>query len=218
MEAISVKPNSKSPILYNNLNKSSKAVGKAEVKQMIRSAQLKIFEPKSYDAGLAVAVGNGGTGILQKMTTIPQGDTDTTRDGDQLSVEWSQLRYNVIVNSTDVSNLIRVVLFVWHFDDGGQPPTLATIFQASNTPLSAYNRDSVKERSFTVLSDRLHAVYSGGIGHECAYEKNLKKFKITFTSGGNTGKNHIYLAAISDSAVTPFPSLNSYHRTQFFDA
>jgi hypothetical protein len=211
MEAISVKPHNRSPVIYNSNSKSSKTIDKADVKQMIKAAQLKIFEPKSYDAGLGVSVGNAGTGIIQKMTTIPQGDTDTTRDGDQLTVEWSQLRYNVVVNATDVSNLVRVVLFVWHFDDGGQPPTLATIFQATNSPLSAYNRDSVKEKAFTVLSDRLHSLYSGGVGHQCVESKNLKKFKITFTSGGNTGKNHIYLAAISDSAVTPFPFLGSYH-------
>jgi hypothetical protein len=217
MEAISVKPNQQRPLVQNN-SKSSKAISKAEVKMMIRSSQLKIFEPKSYDAGLNVSVGNAGTGILQKMTTISQGDTDTTRDGDQLSVEWSELRYNVIVNATDVSNLVRVVVLCWHFDDGGQPPTLATIFQASNTPLAAYNRDSVKEKAFTVLSDRLHSLYSGGVGHECVYYRNKKKFKITFTAGSNLGKNHIYLCALSDSAVTPFPTLASYHRTQFFDA
>lgn len=191
---------------------------KKEIKSMIRSAQLSIMEPKSFDAGLSVNPGNGGTSIIQKMTTIPQGDTDTTRDGDQLAVEWSECRYEVLVNTTDVSNMMRIIIFSWHFDDGGQAPTPSLILQSSTTPLSSYNRDSVKEKAFSVLHDNLVAVYSGGIGNKVYNYRNHKKFKITFTSGGNTGKNHIYLLAVSDSAVTPFPILNSYHRTQFLDA
>jgi hypothetical protein len=197
---------------------NKETLSKKEVKEMIRSAQLAIMEPKSYDAGLSVNPGNGGTSIIQKMTTIPQGDTDTTRDGDQLSVEWSELHYACLVNATDVSNLMRVIAFCWHFDDGGQAPTPSLILQSSTTPLSSYNRDSVKEKAFTVLHDNLVALYSGGVGNKSFYYRNPKKFKITFTAGGNTGKNHIYLLIVSDSAVTPFPIFTSYHRTQFFDA
>lgn len=202
------------------VDKSSKnnALTKLEVKSMIKSSMMKIMEPKSFDQGLAVNVGNGGTSIIQKMTTITQGDTDTSRDGDQLAVVWSEARFNVLVNSTDVSNVLRVIFFVWHFDDGAQPPTPSLILQLSTTPLSSYNRDSVKEKAFTILSDTLHAVYSGGIGNKEHVYRNTKKFKITFTAGGTTGKNHIYCLSVSDSAVSPFPTLNVYHRTQFLDA
>jgi hypothetical protein len=218
MEAISTRPGKHMGTSHKGDDKHSKGLSKKEVKMMIKSAQLQVLEPKSFDAGTVCNPGYGGLSIITKLSTIPQGDTDTTRDGDQLAVEWTEVRYNVLVNASDVSNMVRVIYFCWHFDDGGQPPTPALILQAPTTPLSAYNRDSVKEKAFSVLSDRLHATYSGGVGQECAYYRNKKKFKITFTSGGNTGKNHVYLLAVSDSGISPFPTLSSYHRTQFFDA
>lgn len=216
MENIKLKPKSNNSIVISK--SEEKSLSKRDVKNMIKSSMLKVMEPKSFDQGLTANPGNGGTSILQKCTTITQGDTDTSRDGDQLYVEWTEARYNVIVNTTDVSNLVRVIVFCWHLDDGGQAPTASLILQSSTTPLSSYNRDSVKERLFTVLNDGLHAVYSGGIGQISHHYRNQKKFKITYTAGGTTGKNNVYVLAVSDSSVSPFPVLNLYHRTQFLDA
>lgn len=198
--------------------KQETSLTKAEVKRMIKSSVNQIMEPKSFDQGLFIAPGNGSGAYIGCQSVIPQGDTDTTRDGDQLTISFIETRYSCLVNATDVSNVLRVILFLWHFDNGEYAPAASDIVQLNTTPYSSYNRDSVKQRAFTVLHDGLHGVYSGGPGIVCKYLKIKNKSKITFRSGGTTGKNHLYYLVISDSSVSPFPTFAAYTRVQFLDA
>ncbi len=160
------------------------------------------------------------SGAVYSITDIPQGDTDTTRDGDSLFLKSVQLRYSVVAG--DTTNLVRLVMFQY-LDD--TTPTVSNILNsgylgAAGAPLTPFHHD---ERSkYRILYD------SGPMSVDTynpqlvrkVFVKNNKKMvnQIRYNGGTTTGSNKIYLIELSDSGAASHPSFNTISKVNFNDS
>jgi len=88
-----------------------KGIAKTRFAKKVQSAMNQIAE-KKYRANSIPATAVDFLGSLQDFTaTIPQGDTDITRDGDQLFMRSFEILYDII--ASDATNVLRVLLFIW---------------------------------------------------------------------------------------------------------
>lgn len=183
---------------------------RSDVKRLIALNQ----EPKYFPVYAGYASVNT-SGTITKWTTIPQGDTNITRDGQEIVFKSIDLRYSVFSSAAAVmiGNAFRIIVFQWRPDDNLDNPGLSQILDSSFTQpcFAPYNHNT--RQKFKVLYDRLHAVYNGGVGekafHALIPAKKANKH-IRYVTG-NTGTNMIFVLVISDAAIqTPSWSYGAY--------
>lgn len=193
-------------------------------KRAIRKIVQKGYELKWFQPSLSSqAITSAGTVV--GMTDIPQGDTDQTRDGDQVSLAGAlKLNYQLDVDlGNDIlqqTPTIRIVVFQWHpqtESGGATEPTLANLFNngPSGAPdvYSFFNHDN--RFMFTVLLDRIHRLVGPGGATTLAYnpkvsliKRHIVKYKkrvrrkIQFSAGSTViAVNHLYICYLSDLAA-----------------
>lgn len=165
---------------------------------------------------------------------IPQGDTDTSRDGDRL--QWCgkiDLMLHCINGQGalgDVYNNIRVIIFQYH---PNSTPGLSTILLAgpsgSQDVLSLYNHDNRQE--YRILFDRVFKTVGNANAATTpatnTVATNVRKFKIPlrkirkyaqYTGGTLAGTNRIYIAYLSDSSAATHPTLEYSTKVFFRDS
>jgi len=186
------------------------------VKQIVHDSVRSQQELKSFDVGLGTTVDTSGS--ISKLTSIAQGDTDSTRDGDALAIV--RIQSVMIAAVADTTNICRVVIFAWNSDDGVEAPTMSSLFQTTSTAyISAFNRDNVRSKKLVVLYDTIMTLSSAGpMIKESRFEKKWKKHQISFTATTTAGIGHIYAVYVSDSAGIPNPLFTAYHRVWFTDS
>jgi hypothetical protein len=163
------------------------------------------------------SISYNGTDFLSPISLVPQGDTDSTRDGDQLTLQSIHCRFAIKV-STTTPTFLRTVVFQWF---PNSVPVYANIFldqhNTSAAAISDYNHDLRSQ--FHILHDSLVAVDTVSHPSHVVNFKTSKGFrpKIQFSAGGTTGTNHIYAFAISDVASAG-PQLVFYSDVKYFDS
>ncbi len=186
---------------------------KSEVKKLIKQEILGVQEKKSFDTGVGSTFDN--TGSITKLTTIPQGDTDSTRDGDHIKL--TKLWMNVAVTYADASNVVRVIVFRWNQDDSSVAPTVNDITQS----LSAYSpihRDNERAHKFDIIFDKMFGVANVGPGIATVEWRRPLKSQIAFQATANTGTGHLYVYIISDSSAATHPGVNLISRVYYTDS
>lgn len=173
-------------------------------------------EVKHFDT----SQGNSGvdwTGTIWQLSLIPQGDTDTTRDGDSLLPQ--RLRIHCVATAADSYNLMRVIVFRWH------PATLPVYGDIMTnaggsvwSPLQSVNIDN--RQNYTILLDRTLRLdpESDGLKQIVKTIKLAKSRPMQFQNGTTQGTNKIYLLAVSDSGAAPNPLFVLYSRLEFTDS
>lgn len=149
-------------------------------------------------------------GSLNVLSSISQGDTDSSRDGDACFLTSLTFHYSINVNTTATYNQVRVVLFRWNVSTDLAAATSAQIMDNpgfSNTPLSNYVMDSQRQKRFKILYSKLHSVYSNGrsVINKAVHLK--LKSKLSFSGGSADARGHIYalfLSGDSPGANPPF--------------
>jgi hypothetical protein len=193
-------------------------VNKNKLDNEISRVALKILkknqEHKSFDTGFGSSVSS--TGTIQKLSTIPQGDTDSTRDGDALQI--IRIEFRVAFAFADPVNTGRVIVARWNQDDSSAAPTGITDILQTATPYSPYNRDNLRAKKFSVIFDNTYLVGATGpnILGSCL-SKNYPS-KIAFQAAANTGNGHIYAFMVSDSAAIAHPIFTYVARIWFTDS
>lgn len=178
-----------------------------KVKRVFNSIAEKKYYP--YDNTSTVST----TGNMLFLSSIPQGDTDTTRDGDSIYIRSIQINFTVAY--ADAYNQLRFILFQWLPQT---TPTLADILLHPTYPtISVFNHDS--RRNYRILKDRRCIVDADD--PTCmlkiySYNKFIRK--IQYTGGTTVGNNNIYCLAVSDSNVVNDPSISWSGKINFTDA
>jgi len=186
---------------------------KTDLKKLIKDEIHEVQEKKSFDAGIASTFDN--TGSITKLTTIPQGDTDSTRDGDHIKLFKLWMCGNV--QYADATNAIRLIIFRWNQDDSSAGPTVNDITQ-SLSPFSPIHRDNERAKKLDFLYDELFAVANVGPGSiSFKWHRDVKSI-IAFQATANTGTGHLYAFIISDSSASTHPGLNLIFRTYYTDS
>lgn len=189
-------------------------------------------EHKYFDYGIGYSVVDYN-GTVYHLSDVPQGDTDSTRDGDTIAPSYLSIRGQV--HGADSSNAMRIVVFRYKQDSGpnsnDEEPVPSVILQSTvtataNAPYAPFHHDyRVGNKVFDVLADRLITV-CGDVSN-AAYAKEFKimlpltkaKKPIQFTN--NTyyyGVNKIYLLVISDSGTVSHPAITFQSRLTFTDS
>lgn len=161
----------------------------------------------------AFAPAGGGTTTTVALTEIGQGDTDITRDGDQIYVTSIQLRYNYIIDPAWTGvNYVRVILYQWidAIAAATAPAAQAILLNVSTNReavISAYNHDT--RYNYRILYDKVHQVGIGGSSvspqtfhDEVMITKGFNR-KIQYEASTTAGTNKFYLMVTSFATANP---------------
>jgi len=201
---------------------------KTAVKRIVGSTQ-----EKKQKRVAASAVSVGPTPTVTHLTGIAQGDGDTDRSGDELTLK--KLEFRAVVTGTDSPNNRCRVLLIQYYParsattgaTGG--PNAADIiedFSGDGTTQLNYirpHRDDTKG-TYKVLMDRQFTVTPST--EALKYQKFVKairwKFgrkKVRYHAGSSvTGEAQLYLMHFSDSAVASHPSITWESRVTYTDS
>lgn len=203
-------------------------VQRAEVQRLVqRNIELKFF---AYNAGGAAITSTFN--VSNVMFAVPQGITDSTRVGDELTWVSSKLRLefqNSQGPGADNFNNLRFVIFQWH---PNSTPTAGDVFLngPSGSPdlLSTYSHD--RRHEFTVVYDESFKTVGNGQAATSPYTSTsttgiqhrdisfrFAKKKCSFVGAGTTSTNMFYVAVVSDSGVVPHPTLLYQIKTFYRD-
>lgn len=204
---------------YSKKNKSNKMIkNKSALDSEIARVTMKVLrknqELKSFDTGFSSSVST--TGTLQKLTTIPQDDTDSGRDGDALRVV--RLSLMAVFSAADTINICRLIIVRWNQDDSSSAPVSITDLLQTASPLSPYNRDNVRAKKFTVWFDHFFAVALSAPAIEKASFDRKAYSNIAFQATATTGTGHFYAFMVSDSAAIAHPVLSYVARVWYTDS
>lgn len=163
------------------------------------------------------------TGSIFDLSAIPQGDTDSSREGDRVrisSIQWRGQAYNA-----DTSNVMRFIFFQWLEDDGIDTPQTSEILQAVviGQPYGVYGpyAKDYAGYKFAVIHDQTLCTSQNGDANNIftfnmPYAKRKKLSpNIQFVAGTTSGTNKLYLMVISDSGAITHPSAIGVFRIRF---
>ncbi len=153
--------------------------------------------------------------VLLNGTTL--GDTTTTRTGQSIKMDRSDLRFQLSVNATSLVNYIRIIAVV-DKQTNATAMTAADLLVTPNT-VSPYTFGS--QQRFIPLYDETFALSTYGPG---AITKSIglsTNQHVTFNTvnGGTVADivtNSVYLIFLSDQGANP-PSILYYNRLWFVD-
>lgn len=211
--------------LFTSGRKRKRVFSQKKRKRVSQIAKRVLQRNAEWKASHTGITGSATTsGSLNSVCEISQGDTDSTRDGDQLTMGTISYYLRLVQSSgvgADTYNNIRVIIFQWY------PQSVPAVTDIVNTTsglgtMFHYNTD--KAKSFKIIKDKnylLQTKNSDGVPAVVQFGRRHKvrigRKKIQFVSGGTTGSNKVYFLFLSDSSVTPHPQINCYVRTNFMD-
>lgn len=188
----------------------SKFFRKRSVKKLARRIVSLTHEKKfrASDLGhkqFSADIGLNWTTFNVSLTDIPQGDTDTTRDGDRLGLRSIELDFSVyqdtlVTAATD--DVIRIIVFQWYPATTPSDSAMLTSVASGSTRacMVPYSHDN--RQMFRILFDRSYSLQY--YGKSCYKVKTLiKRFPhkmIQYQSGTTTGTNKVYLMACTMNA------------------
>jgi hypothetical protein len=200
--------------------KKRQLVDKSQVKQMINSVvrSRDNFEWNYYSTSTN-ASNTTFTGTTYQLTDIPQGDTDSQRGGDSVSLHSLEVNYGFYASTQ--ANACRVILYQWLPGlTAGSPPSATSLLLTTGSalsPFSPYNVDNYQQ--FHVLYDKTHSLSP----YETPRLGNIKitkfpKKSIQYTSGSASGSSKLFLLVLSDDGVASYPTFSYVSKLYFVDA
>lgn len=182
--------------------------------KVYKRMEKKVTEEKYWDVLFnSVGIDYGGSSF--SLCDVPQGDGDSTRDGDKLCPVG--LKIKLLLTLADTTNTIRLILVRWipstsSLSYGG------VIQNGTGTSYSVagqYQHDTRKQ--FKVLWSRSYALSSNRPQVIVNKYVRLQKRQISYVSASTTGTNKLFLLAISDSAAAAHPTIGGYTRLDYTD-
>lgn len=193
-----------------------KAASVMTVKKMINKVQ----EKKFYDLIVDDATSTSGT--ILSLTDIAQGDTDFTRDGDQINVKSWNFRFQM--TGADNSNAYRIIIFRWNVPTNYRVPVVSDILNVSGLPVTAipnaqYVFDNKRQKQFSVVYDKILGVAAAGPGIIVkATKAYVNGLPISFNASTTDGEGKLFMLLLSDSNTLAHPRLSGVFRTVYTDS
>lgn len=154
------------------------------------------------------------SGVIECLTEIPQGDTASTRDGNQVSLRSIRLTAKVQNDGTaGISSTYRIIVFQDKQQVSDTSPAVGDVL-LSASPISNYNYPDVTKR-FKILYDKLFTIRNDAFYNTSTTSATslpgarvLRKFlyptmknaKYNGTTGTDYQKNMVYILYIADTA------------------
>jgi len=185
----------------------------------------------AFNSGVTTAVSQT-MNISSVPWQVPQGTTDSTRIGDELTWISIKLRFEILNSSgalSDAFNNVRLVIFQWK---PNSTPVATDVFipGPSGVPdiWSTYGHDRrnefciVYDESFKTVGNQLAATnpatsdLTTGVQDRSISLKYAQK-KCHFSAAGVTASNLFFIALVSDSSVAPHPTITYQVKTFYRD-
>lgn len=185
-------------------------IAKAEVKrEEKKELELKIADKAAGPTNITWA----GT-MVNLSNYISQGTGGfDNRVGDNINLKSLLMRWQVA--RSDNENSFRIVVFRWMSDS---TPTAQSIFDTTGSLLSCLSPlEKDTAHSVQVLYDELVVVSTYTNARQVGKFYRKLGGKAQWTTGGTSGKGHVYMALVSDNGVTGVP-FNYWCRIRFTDA
>jgi len=184
------------------------------VRRLEMSKELKYCETDINSAGV------GTTPVIAYVSDIDQGDTHTTRTGDNVIVKSVQLN-GVITNTASTGDVIRVVL-VRDKENTGADPAWGDVFQSSGAVFAM--KDWLNKSRFSIVSDGMYSLNNTGKA-PIAFKKYIKirkMFKTRYSGSGGAGtadaRENAYFVLIQGFDNTNKSAIQMTARLVFDDA
>lgn len=197
---------------YGRKTKTTKSVKKI-ARQEATKVVMKLSETKYHDRQFAL--GADFNGAVIDLSSIGQGDTDVTRDGDKILPVTLEVGFNVVGET--YSGIVRLIIFRWIKDSIPVPGDIMDSLGGSYATISPYQHDLRK--NFQVLKDKTYTVSNNG-GTELRsdqYILKMAKKTIEYYQGGVTAKNKIYALMVGDRALATSPGMFLMTRLNYKD-
>jgi hypothetical protein len=204
-------------------SRASRPVTLGQVQQMLRTAQeFKFFDSKEYAQSATT------TPTQLAISAVPQGSTDSTRDGDQINLQSLWIKFETYLQGTggtnDFTDQVRLMIYRYHPMSGAAYPVPATVLQdlsvAQSATMSPNTWDNRKD--YTVILDETFNLSGNGpsdIGFSRTFKWKTPGIPAHFSAGSTTlQSNGIFAMIMSDSLVATHPQFNFYSRLVYSDA
>jgi hypothetical protein len=205
------------------LSRSSPVATLAQVRSLINVAQeLKFFDSHVYGSTATSTPAQFG------LSAIPQGATDSTRDGDQVNLRSVEIRADCYLQATggtnDFTDIVRMVIYRWHPMSTTTKPVPADVLldlsNAESAVTTLFSWDN--RRDFTILMDKRVVLSGNGPSIAKIDFKHTWKppgLPSHFSNGSTTLQTQgLFLLVMSDSQVATHPLYNYYARVTYADS
>lgn len=195
--------------------------------QQVRNLMAIAQEPKFFDTKVyATAVSM--TGVQYALSAIPQGSTDSTRDGDQINLKRLRIKMEIYQQGSggtnDFTNQVRILVVRWIPMSTGAAPVLANVLQdsasaAQSATMSDYNWD-LRRQYVIEYDETVNLSNAGNADQSLFFEKIWRTpgLPANFSAGSTTlQSNGLFIFIISDSLLATHPVINLYARLEYAD-
>jgi len=194
-----------------------------QVRAIVRVAQeFKFFDSKEFAQSATT------TPTQLAISAVPQGSTDSTRDGDQINLQSLWLKFETYLQGTggtnDFTDQVRLVVYRYHPMSSATHPVPADVLQdlsvAQSATMTPYTWDNRKD--YTVLIDETWNLSGNGpsdFGKTFHLKWKTPGIPAHFSAGSTTLQtNGIFALIMSDSLVATHPQFNLWSRVVYSDA
>jgi hypothetical protein len=171
------------------------------------------------------SVSNAGITPVTAVS-MAQGVAVNQRVGDTIYLDRLYLNYSINAANTDIFSSCRIIVFQWHPNTAiSGAPAITSILQ--NVALNGmYNfYDWNLSNQYIILYDRVHSLAGTAAAPTSSSNQNWYgeislqcPRKVEFQAASMSGSNTLWVTAISDSAIAPFPVLSFTTRITYNDS
>jgi hypothetical protein len=194
-----------------------------QVRAIVRVAQeFKFFDSKEFQQAAT------STPTQLAISAVPQGSTDSTRDGDQINLQSLWLKFETYLQGTggtnDFTDQVRLIVYRYHPMSTSAHPVPADVLQdlsaAQSATMTPYTWDNRKD--YTILIDETFNLSGNGpsdIGKTYHLKWKTPGIPAHFSAGSTTlQSNGLFALIMSDSLVATHPTFNFWSRVVYSDA
>jgi len=193
--------------------KSKKSKKVVATKSYVRRALRKNLEVKYRSLEYSSTADTTGTFI--DISVVSPGTAVDNRIGDRYKPV--SMKFNFATQLADLTNRMRMIIFQWHPNDNIDIPQVSELLiTTAGYETQAPINPNFKSQ-FTILRDQIITLDAAHVLRDYKFIVRPRRH-VEFNNASNTGRNHIYLFLISDSAVATHPSYTVTILNSFTDA
>ncbi len=179
------------------------------VRKLNRAREVKYYDILHNQTTFAAA------GFVYHMSSIAQGDSFSTRDGNSCQIFNLDLRWSVFREVTDTASAYRIILFRDTQQVAGVTPTVLSVLREAN-PRSQWAGANNRTR-FQIYYDYMgHITTTNNMVNGHFNSRMQTKAEWYGAAAGDSAKNQIYMLVITDE-IANFPIMNWTFRLLFND-
>ena len=160
--------------------------------------------------------------VQGSFSVISQGTGQTARVGS--SIFMKRIRIRMTLQSADIVNSLRVIIFQWRENSANLTPAPTDIITLSTNPWqSSYNYTHHVAKNFHICYDRTFSLSTIGSPSVIdrmidLYGKRLGSKHLVYEPATTAGTNQYYMLVVSDSVASPSPAIGTTWEFYYTDS